>query len=199
MPTAADRVIIRVWTSRYNREHKGENVGHISLQTPNRYMSLWPTSLGKQQGLGIFKPINHELKDDYQADLDEERRDPEVTICLYTLDHSRMEEYYDTAACQLKGWALIGRKLVNQNSAASCSSLAYDVLKAGGIYDMISALHSSRFSSVVTPDDLATVIKAAKRYELKLQQKEQWPNPNDFIYTEGEETDVTQNNTCLVM
>jgi len=39
-------VIVRVWTSSVNRlsSSRGENVGHVSIQTSNNYISLWPKS-----------------------------------------------------------------------------------------------------------------------------------------------------------
>ena len=37
-----NHVIINVWTSEDNKAIPGHNVGHVSLQTNEKYMSLWP-------------------------------------------------------------------------------------------------------------------------------------------------------------
>lgn len=37
-----NRVIIHIWTSSENRIVPGANVGHAALETPHRYISLWP-------------------------------------------------------------------------------------------------------------------------------------------------------------
>jgi hypothetical protein len=55
-----------------------------------------------------------------------------------------------------KGWTLIGNnRLVNGGNAHSCASLAYSLLRTGGIHRLVS-----------TPDELAKFSLSAKKFEL---------------------------------
>ena len=82
---------------------------------------------------------------------------------------------------KFQGWALLGKNLLlNGGTAHSCASLAYELLKAGGIYNEITSSFSPRFSSIVSPDQLVNAVKAAKLYEL-----EEHPETADFKF-EGE-------------
>lgn len=195
MLTEDNRTIVRIWTSGFNLKCRGENVGHVSIQTPDRYISLWPT----QQGLGLFKPIPH-IFNTYEDDLKDEERPSEITICLYSLNISRIEEKFDLFAGTdnksgtLQGWTLIGgNRLINQNSGQSCSSLAYELLKAGGIYDLISSTYSSRYASIVSPDSLVDALQDAKRYELKNHHETQ-----AFTF-EGEMQITLANTPCIIL
>ena len=38
----ANYVIVNIWTSAENKFLPGANVGHVSIETAERYMSLWP-------------------------------------------------------------------------------------------------------------------------------------------------------------
>lgn len=158
-----NHVIVRVWTSGKNGVRPGENVGHISLETKQGYMSLWPTGEGKLQGVGFFKPIAHEFKPDYAFDLEAEERKPEYTIVLYSLNCSNIQEKFQTIANTIDGWALVGGVLLlNGNSAESCASMAYKLLDAGGIYHLVSSLRSCTLSSSASPDELARLVVDAK-------------------------------------
>jgi len=170
-----NQVIIRVWTSEYNQTAPGENVGHISLaigENEDTYVSFWPTAAGKANtkspAPGFFKPIDSERKIDFQADLAAEERPPELTFALYSLNAVTMREKFDDETSKEPGWALIGSNmLLNQNSAHSCASMAYEVLKAGGIYDLLPSKFSSNLSSAPSPDALARAVIHAKKTELQ--------------------------------
>lgn len=43
-----DRVIINIWSSKENKAVPGVNVGHVSIETPTRYISLWPGPHGER-------------------------------------------------------------------------------------------------------------------------------------------------------
>lgn len=180
--TADNRVIIRVWTSQWNKHHPGQNVGHVSIETesPKGYYSLWPTDQGKNQGPGLFKPIQKEFKRTYQADRLAEDRDPELTICLYSLNIKGIIKKFNDIKDNLAGWRLVGsnvlsRKLKSTNKE-SCASLAYRLLLAGDIDDLTSS-HSSKAATIVSPDDLGGLIKDAKKVELK-----DYPETKKFTY-----------------
>lgn len=49
MSDLTQRTIVRVWTSKENSLFPGDNVGHISIETPNSYMSLWPVPFSTTQ------------------------------------------------------------------------------------------------------------------------------------------------------
>lgn len=42
MYTPEDAVIVNIWTSEKNKRLPGANVGHVSIETHQKYMSLWP-------------------------------------------------------------------------------------------------------------------------------------------------------------
>ena len=48
----SNHIIVNIWTSEDNKTIPGANVGHVSLQTQDTYMSLWP---------GKFTPKDHRL------------------------------------------------------------------------------------------------------------------------------------------
>jgi len=142
--TMKNRVIVRIWTSLGNPKYPGKNVGHVSVQTPNIYVSLWPMQATEDgfpsaktvEGWGVTAPISSEFVVDYEKDKTYEGRPPEVIYCFYTLDTAAIEYEFADLKERLKGWALFGH-LVSKN-AQSCASLAYQVLLAGGIKRLLS-------------------------------------------------------------
>lgn len=196
-----NRVIVRIWTSAYNKEFPGQNVGHVSIETtqPRGYMSLWPQEGPKEQKKdhGFFTTVAHEFKRGAQDDYTAEARPAEITVCLYSLNSELLFEKWETEKASLKGWTLIGRNwLINQDSGDSCSGLAYQLLKQGGVYQLISrARFSSNFSSVVTPDDLGRAVCVAKQQELALH-----PQTAGFHYV-GETPIISpsESSTCLIL
>lgn len=149
----ANRIIVNIWTSGFNQKTPGETVGHVSVQTPRNYMSLWPkqahhpfeqSALDSEPG-GIVRPVTHELPD-YDTDLKYENRPPEKVFCFYKLDVTAIEREFDTVKSTLKGWSLLG---VCEN-CESCVSLAYRLLQAGGIEKLAGGkvAHAADQSSV---------------------------------------------------
>jgi hypothetical protein len=197
-----NRVIIRIWTSAYNKEFPGQNVGHVSIETtqPVGYMSLWPQEEPKLQTKdhGLFKTVAHEFKRDLKEDHTAEARPAEITVCLYSLSSELLFEKWNTEKASLKGWTLIGHnRLINQSNGDSCSGLAYRLLERGGIYEQLISRgrFSSTFSSVVTPDDLGKAVCVAKQQELALH-----PETADFHY--ADETPIAparESSTCLIL
>jgi hypothetical protein len=231
-------VVVRVWTSEDNKHFPGESVGHVSIETSNgMYASLWPvefTEEQKNEHKGYRKlhqlyrkyfmerssEYQHSYNDDYQLEGDKE---PQVTVCLYSLDVKSVEKAFNALKDDITGWRLVGSNVfmqttekvvekkmsifienmnvetkVGKRDVDSCSSLAYKLLKAGGIYELISGNYSSTFSSVVTPDDLLTAVIDAKLSEIKSHSE-------TANYSFSGETDVnvlkksTKSSNCLVM
>ncbi len=85
MPINKDNyVIINVWTSKGNKAIPGANVGHVSLTTPNRYISLWPNngdSYKKFAGVSVRPPA---FQRDYEQDCMDEMwsENGDYEICL---------------------------------------------------------------------------------------------------------------------
>lgn len=196
--TEDNRVIVRIWTSEFNTDHPGEDVGHISLQTinPANYISLWPKNQVHLERRGMKLAVTPEFMVDYDADLAAEARPPEVIICLYGLNPFSMHEKFCAIKNDTKfqGWALIGKNLLlNGGTAHSCTSLAYDLLQAGGIYNEINSSFSSRFSSIVTPDQLVNAVKTAKIYELQ-----EHPETTNFKFENETEVNPPKRSGCVI-
>jgi len=143
-----NRVIIRVWTSEKNQQFPGQNVGHISIETPERYMSLWPVPFSqaqineyqkagtlKQQYLKYFMPRDshymRSCREDEQAEGDVK---PQVVICLYTLDRKAINMQFERLSQETKSWRLIGSNLLVQKLESVAETLV---------------LHSTTFQSEV--------------------------------------------------
>jgi len=190
-----NRVIIRIWSSGWKG---GENVGHISVETtmPKNYMSLWPSQRKTSSSAGFFQdmatPISPDFKADYKADVIAERRKCDITLCLYSLKSSRINKEFNSFLEEIKssekegkpaGWRLIGSNWLvsliadTGKAAESCASLAYRLLNAGGLYDLISSAYSLGVSSSVVPDVLGKMTKVAKKKEL-----EKYPETQDFHF-----------------
>lgn len=123
------RVIVRVWASGGNQLKKGEGVGHISLETPMLYMSLWPKETPSGKGAGLFKSVPHETLPSYKVDLNYEEREPEFVFCFYSLNTIAMDNTFLQLKQTLTGWDILGKC----KDSESCASLAYRLLQTGGL------------------------------------------------------------------
>lgn len=201
MPVTEDnRVVIRVWPSNLKEVATGKvsikerEVGHVSIETPNCYMSLWPQGVeGKiRQYVSTYPASFHEsyVKDikvetdnspyASKQDLPTSLSLPSTIVCLYSLDVEAMEARFRDIVSVLKGWTLMGNQfLVNKGNAHSCASLAYTLLQAGGIYKLVSRSSSSHkgLSVSASPAGLATFSQKLKQAELNA-----FPDTNKFKY-----------------
>ena len=109
----------------------------------------------------------------------EDNRDPEIVFCLYSLDNGKIIDRFIELKKQTENWTLFGDNilLLKGRTVHSCASLAYDLLKSGGIYNLISSAFSSKYSSVVSPDALVKAIKVAK-----LEERKQYPETVNFKF-----------------
>ncbi|CAM4451946.1 MAG: hypothetical protein LEGION0398_MBIBDBAK_00763 [Legionellaceae bacterium] len=149
MLLAHKKVTVRIWTSGVNMRNEGHSVGHVSVETPREYMSLWPKqaqflgdTCAKEEGKGIFEPISYETPN-LKTDERYEGREPEAVYEFYTLDPDAIEAEFDSIKKTLKGWSLFA---VCENGE-SCASLAYRLLQAGGIESLISKTKQSSLQS----------------------------------------------------
>lgn len=224
-------VIVNIWTSEANKAMPGANVGHVSIQTKNNYISLWPgRRIDKDKELTFLEKfylryfgerplsfkMNYEedcaleaLSEDRgriinninecsagevpyvvnmsngKADITHEQPsvleknccimaikpiNANVRIVVYRLRLDRIESEFNSL--NPKAWRLIGSnlwtRLIDEKSPENCSSLAYRLLKAGGLYIKVDELSSSDNSSIVTPDDLVKHMILYKEKELAL-------------------------------
>jgi hypothetical protein len=185
-----NRVIVRIWHSTFSG---GAGVGHVAVETenPRRYMSFWPTADGKKC-LGVAKSlvtgIEHTFAESYAEDKEDEKRDSETVICLYSLNVEDIIEEYDKLRKMLdsggQNWSVGGTFFSKKQH--SCASLARDILIAGSLESLLPDSGSStsdRYSSTATPAEVLKLVKMAKQTE-----KERYPETEGF-YFEGE--------TCL--
>jgi hypothetical protein len=197
-----NRVVIRVWTSSLNHRVPGQDVGHVSIETADNYISLWPSELVSIKGPGVFTPVKPQYHH-YVDDLRDEKRRAERTICLYSLyipeliaefekikeivKEEKLERNDETGETEqvkndaITGWRLIGSNVLsrlNNSGGESCASLAYRLLNAGRIYDLVSSKYSSKYSSIVTPDALLLAIEDARKEELY-----RYPAVKDYAYS----------------
>ncbi len=143
------------------------NIGHVSLETRDFYASLWPeqlTVLNKHK-------IQDGVSSDLEADLASEGRAPDHLVDMETLNLTNMLIELEKFESQNKYHLVGGNKVFNANNAASCSSLAYSLLIAGGIRKLVSPNFSIRDKILVTPNNLADMILEAKEKEVFLQRE----------------------------
>lgn len=189
MLSKKNRVIIRIWNSGING---GENVGHVSIETPNEYISLWPQGHPAGKIKRFFETREHGFIPHVEMDNQLELRTPEITVCLYGLDVDKIEKKFIWFKENIEGWTLFGgNRLLNNSSAKSCSSLALDVLKEGGL-----GANYLVFSSSVTPDKLAEAAIAEKKREIA-------DHPDTLLFKFDGEYDVMENRyekvTCSIL
>lgn len=65
-----DRLIVNIWTSAKNKNIPGINVGHMSIQTPYMYISLWPAhpSSAPSKISKLFEVRSPKFMQDYTTD-----------------------------------------------------------------------------------------------------------------------------------
>ncbi len=108
-----------------------------------------------------------------------------VRLVLYGLSIDKISACFSEMQKNIPGWRLVGSNVFSRladGSAENCSSLAYRLLREGGMYAELNSGLSSQTSSVVKPDDLLRHIVAAKEKEL-----EKYPETQVWIYP-GEST-----------
>lgn len=144
-------VIVRIWTSDGNPDTPGQNVGHVSVQTKTKYMSLWPkqaqgpygVSAKESEGIGLFKSITHEEVPTPAKDEQYEGRPAEKIFRFYSLDPDKMIKEYDRVIAHLKGWSL----LAVAKDSESCVSLAARLLQAGGVDGLLSRIDEAKVAT----------------------------------------------------
>ena len=211
MFTENNRVIVRVWTSSYNKSFPGHNVGHVSIETPTSYMSLWPVPLTLEQIVKYrdaktlekkYSKYYMERDPDFHQNFDVDARDegaplglerlePQVVVCLYSLNVDDIESAFGHLQHDTRAWRLVGSNMLLQKletltvevvqatklfdsgpveTVENCASAALKLLKAGGITNLVNIFKESSFcsqtSSSVSPDKILEILIPAKSKEL---------------------------------
>lgn len=131
-------VDVYIWTSAHNVRDKGESVGHVAIHLvhENIYVSLWP----KERVNNPFDVAQPDFMLNYEQDLINEEREPEVSLRFYTLNLEKMKNKFNEYKSSVDGWCLFGGCAENLES---CVSLAWGVLEAGGITKLISNMKAT--------------------------------------------------------
>jgi hypothetical protein len=185
-------VIVRVWLC---KEDGGEDVGHVSLQTPSHYMSLWPgvnSSKTTKTSMLFEHRERVEFKPNYEADLKAENREPEFTCHLYSLDIKQMNNKFIKIKKETKNWSAAGNtQKFNQTGkiSRSCSSAAREILIAGGIENL--SIEGFTVSIMPSPHNVFTRTRNAKKTELeKYPITKKFDKENGVIFNPKDEIET---------
>lgn len=117
-----NRVTIRIWDRK-----NGSEVGHVSLETPQYYVSHWnKIELGDRT-----------LLDDIIA----YQRLPDTRVSLYTLDVDKIHVTYNNFRRSNCQWDLLASSVLSsmsQKNSQNCSGLTAVLLKVGGVENLAS-------------------------------------------------------------
>ncbi len=146
-----------------NIGYKEGNIGHVSVETGEFYASFWPRYLTFFNKLYIQEGEHSNISEDYRS----EKRIHTHLIDLETLDISSMASELKKFKATNQYW-LFGPSTIMANNAASCSGLAYALLKAGGIGKLVSPGFTVRDQLIATPNNLSKLVLLAKAKEEEL-------------------------------
>jgi hypothetical protein len=190
-------VIVRVWTSKSNKEYPGnDNLGHVSIEADGKYMSFWPS-------VRVVDAIPEEEKERYrqasqvkkilllrqkylqrvnphdnitqETDFESEGGKPQLTLCFYSLDNAKIitefNERKKNTDFRLYGSNLlvenISEMIGREKKADCCASFAYKLLLGGGLKVNKTTASRDAHSSYLSPDNLLPALLEAKEEELR--------------------------------
>ncbi len=137
------------------------NVGHVSIETAQGYMSFWPAEGPGGKNIHDltrgYQATMHNLVQDEQAegpqggdcnkfDKNKSLRPPDKTFTLYTLDAQRINEYCQEMCGKIADntlqFSLFGAKNTKVNGSGrqrllNCVTLSYNLLLSGGLEGLI--------------------------------------------------------------
>lgn len=198
--TEDSRIIINIWLPKvqgkstsakhflksYLKEstRDDDRIGHVSVETPNIYVSWWPNPSDEQQ-VNIFNVVNSQ-NSTYAQDCENEGGDPNLRICLYSLDIAEVEDCFRHVETSGYGYVLAGDKAVtryfNTQKGQSCAGLAYEILMIGGLKKLINFYRDLEIQWLfVDPYNLSNLLKHAKEAECKL-----YPETQGFVLIDAE-------------
>ena len=138
---------------------KPSNIGHVSIETKYFYASYWPDNLT------LFNKLNQQpgsMNNIIDIDMKSEGRPPEHVIDLHSLDIDAMNNSLDSFQKNNKYHLIGSNKVFNSGIAHSCSSLAYTLLKDGGIWNFAERPSPILKYVFATPNNVANLVLDAK-------------------------------------
>ncbi len=173
-----NEVVVRVWPPDNTR-----SFGHVSLQTPNHYISFYPKEMPESGGIKASLKARPQLLDrtkGYLSSLEEDERSHQFhceEIHLYTLDVYNMEFYFEEIILpKLHDWALQGQKFSRHSfsmfntsisekylgvSQHSCASLVLELLKRGNMKQIIPRKMPEEYGNALIKDVGKGLLKIA--------------------------------------
>lgn len=186
--------VVRIWNSKnFNlvtkmrviaKGNPSYNVGHASLEVncggQNAYLSLWPVKSIDPKMVAKNTSVEsklHTLDQDKKA----ECRCADRTFLFFSLKADQMYRHVE----RLKKHYNMKGKASGDTQASNCSSAVYDVLKTGGIKELISSKTqvSDPLTAIISPDSLVKPLEEARDKERELHQQtvlweyELWQEP----------------------
>lgn len=149
-----NHVKVYVWTSAVNPVQPGHAFGHVAIQTPTHYISLWPEVEDAPQ-----VQENKRLQNSSSSHTARHRFQPSLAVDIIAShdlppSHEFTFEKLNVALIEAKflelkqsmtGWAVIPGLCSNNES---CSSIAMKLLEAGGIYTLLNKTDLASIASV---------------------------------------------------
>jgi hypothetical protein len=182
LPTNLVRV--RVWRSGYHDRNQNlfvytgvfkslitrywghdPNIGHVSLELKNVYISLWPDNLTITNKI---KPQDGSLDWNVIIDQRAEGRPPDIVVDFEALDTTQIIRDVETFKKSGSKYHLIGsNRFFNRSNAHNCSGLAYKLLFEAGLKKYEIPKNYFRDYMVVTPNNLISYLESAKKCEME--------------------------------
>ena len=140
------------------------DVGHVSLETPDLYISLWPN--GPPDPTGKIVKVRPATINTLEEDLELEGRDPEETIILETLNVRKITRRFLDLMEDDPEFYLAGRdRVCGFWNGDNCCGFVYDLLVAGEIEELVPSKCNNLNRMIMTPDQLLSLVTEAKRRE----------------------------------
>lgn len=177
-------VRVRVWRSGYHDKDKNQfvysnvfnsiisgylghepNIGHVSLELKNVYISLWPNNLTITNKT---KPQDGSLDSSVIVDERAEGRSPDLIVDFASLDTSQIikdVEHFKSSGSQYHLFG--GNRFFNTSNSHNCSGLAYKLLHEAGLNNFKIPKNYFRDYMLVTPNNLITYLEIAKKIEIE--------------------------------
>ena len=190
----AKKVLNEISNARAQGRRANVNIGHVTLAIPQTYASIWPA---ESAGGNQFKVVKAAYVDSFKEDIDNEGREPDTIITLYSLNIKAIESSLREIKCSDAGFALSGdnssTRSSNDKQAYNCNGLVYALLQAGGVDAITPFGAESRFVFYISPDKFDSYIKEVKEKEL-----EKYPETANYQKNEKEYSPPKKKKMCVI-
>lgn len=194
-PLSANVVRVRVWRSGYHDKEQNRfvhsnvfksflsgylghepNIGHVSLELTNTYVSLWPDNLTITNKK---KPQDGSLDSSVIIDERSEGRPPDLVIDFETLDTSQIiKDVHSFKNAGSKYHLFGGSRFFKHSEAHNCSGLAHKLLFNAGLKNFSIPKNYVRDYMLVTPNNLISYLESAKKFEEEVYMRNQHESSN---------------------